>query len=134
MQYPAERLLSESDKHPLLVYRSTEDQQQCFKRTNSDSYAYVCKGCQDAYKAGNPVQIRSPASFSSLRGIRLYIQLHRRSRTSDSSVSFYVDVYQIVFREVGADVKKNGTKRKQRCFNWLQRKNKKILSYIVVLQ
>jgi hypothetical protein len=99
MQCPAERLLSESTKHSLLVYRSTEDQWGCFKfcykRANSDSYAYVCMGCQNTYKAGNPVQIRSWASFSSLRGTRL----HRSFRTSDFSVSFYVDVYQIVFRK-----------------------------------
>lgn len=63
MEFLTEQGRSESGKHPLLIYRLTEEPKLCFKfqwhRTNNNRYMYVCLGCSSAQKAGNTVVVNS---------------------------------------------------------------------------
>jgi len=63
MTFVAEKGQSESDKHPLLIYRSTANPYRCFKfcfkRPNKGSNAYICLGCQQAKDKGHEIEINS---------------------------------------------------------------------------
>jgi hypothetical protein len=61
MKFKAEKSLSEQDKHPLLIYRSTANPERyfkfCHKRDNKNTRAYICLGCQEAKDAGNEISV-----------------------------------------------------------------------------
>jgi hypothetical protein len=63
MVFAAEEGLSKSGKHPILIYRSTDEPEMCFKfchtRDNLFDYAYVCLGCYQAKNAGNAIYVKS---------------------------------------------------------------------------
>jgi hypothetical protein len=63
MVFAAEEGLSKSGKHPLLIYRSTDEPDMCFKfchtRDNLFDYGYVCLGCKRAKDDGKSVYLQS---------------------------------------------------------------------------
>jgi len=63
MVYIAEKGDSKAGIHPVLIYRLAADEKLCYKfrlkRTNTDSFAYVCLGCEDDAKLGSSGSITS---------------------------------------------------------------------------
>jgi len=63
MVYQAEIGHSASNKHSLLIYRSTTDPTRCFKfywkKSNQLWLSYICLGCEEARDKGNVFELKS---------------------------------------------------------------------------
>jgi len=71
MIYRAERGSSKAGKHPLLIHRLAADNTLCYKfkwkRSNKESFGYVCLGCEDfsnVTKIGSVNSVRVGADYS----------------------------------------------------------------------
>jgi hypothetical protein len=62
-RYLAERGISKSSKHPLLLYRLPNDPTRCykyqFKREKPTCYVYICFGCTEIRKSIDGVTVKS---------------------------------------------------------------------------
>jgi len=63
MEFLAEKQITGKNSHPLLIYRSTVDTDNCFKfcwkYTGQKWHSYICLGCQNAKDHGKNLFIKS---------------------------------------------------------------------------